>query len=300
MKNVSHTAKRLPHLSLQLVCLHREEPCWQRRTGAAARNLCLWRALEVPHFLEFGEYCNIRKMRTESARVAGLNVFSSTFQLLQMLFFGLAAVSDLQPHPESALNRCKDFLFSVFAFPVGMVRTTVNHNSSVKTCCSIIVSPLSVCRSTLLDYFCLWQRAGVPGHHWRLLPSVDKSRYGTVNMFTSTVHWATDYPAMQHPALMNEQIISFLSIRLSFLCCLEKYWCSLTCIHGPDTLWWRSPLWVCVIYSGKNWVSNQMAKLSIFDSLFEAQSYSLSNDKVAFSPGCRGFFLIQTDWILSR
>ncbi|CAG04731.1 unnamed protein product [Tetraodon nigroviridis] len=40
--------------------------------------------------------------------------------LLQMFFFGLAAVNDLQPHPESALNRCKDFLFSVFVFPVGM------------------------------------------------------------------------------------------------------------------------------------------------------------------------------------
>ncbi|XP_070772130.1 androgen-dependent TFPI-regulating protein [Enoplosus armatus] len=42
--------------------------------------------------------------------------------LLQMSFFGLAAVNDLQPgeKSESALNRCKDLLFSVFAFPVGM------------------------------------------------------------------------------------------------------------------------------------------------------------------------------------
>ncbi|XP_056902788.1 androgen-dependent TFPI-regulating protein [Takifugu flavidus] len=40
--------------------------------------------------------------------------------LLQMLFFGLAAVNDLQPHPDSMLKRCKDFLFSVFVFPVGM------------------------------------------------------------------------------------------------------------------------------------------------------------------------------------
>ncbi|KAI3363026.1 hypothetical protein L3Q82_011684 [Scortum barcoo] len=42
--------------------------------------------------------------------------------LLQMSFFGLAAVSDLQPGEKSerALNRCKDLLFSVFAFPVGM------------------------------------------------------------------------------------------------------------------------------------------------------------------------------------
>ncbi|XP_071769415.1 androgen-dependent TFPI-regulating protein [Centroberyx gerrardi] len=42
--------------------------------------------------------------------------------LLQMVFFGLAAVNDLQPgkKSETVLNRCKDLLFSVFAFPVGM------------------------------------------------------------------------------------------------------------------------------------------------------------------------------------
>ncbi|XP_059215635.1 androgen-dependent TFPI-regulating protein [Centropristis striata] len=42
--------------------------------------------------------------------------------LLQMLFFGLAALRDLQPgkNSESTLNRCKDFLFAVYAFPVGM------------------------------------------------------------------------------------------------------------------------------------------------------------------------------------
>ncbi|KAM4730514.1 androgen-dependent TFPI-regulating protein isoform 2-T2 [Anableps anableps] len=42
--------------------------------------------------------------------------------LLQMTFFGLAAVNDFQPgkKAESALNRWKDLLFSVFAFPVGM------------------------------------------------------------------------------------------------------------------------------------------------------------------------------------
>lgn len=161
-------------------------------------------------------------MLTESARVAGMRVFSSMFQLLQMLFFGLAAVNDLQPHPESTLHRWTDFLFSVFVFPVGMVRNIANYNSSVNPCCSIIAFPLSVCRSTLLDYFCLWQRVSLSGHHWCLLPSVDKSRYGTVNIFTSTVRWVIDYPVVQHPAVMNEQIISFLSTRLSFLCCLEK------------------------------------------------------------------------------
>ncbi|XP_037638162.1 androgen-dependent TFPI-regulating protein [Sebastes umbrosus] len=42
--------------------------------------------------------------------------------LLQMLFFGLAALNDLQAgkKSESTLSRCKDLLFSVFAFPVGM------------------------------------------------------------------------------------------------------------------------------------------------------------------------------------
>nr|XP_057914885.1 androgen-dependent TFPI-regulating protein [Doryrhamphus excisus] len=41
--------------------------------------------------------------------------------LLQMFFFGLAAVNDLQcgKNSETPLNRCKDVLFSVFAFPVG-------------------------------------------------------------------------------------------------------------------------------------------------------------------------------------
>ena len=52
------------------------------------------------------------------------------FQLLQMTFFGLATVNDLQPgkKSESTLNRCKDLLFSVFAFPVGMVRNTFFEN----------------------------------------------------------------------------------------------------------------------------------------------------------------------------
>ncbi|XP_034538167.1 androgen-dependent TFPI-regulating protein [Notolabrus celidotus] len=39
--------------------------------------------------------------------------------LLQMFFFGLAALSDLQEKPESVLSRCRDLLFSVFVFPVG-------------------------------------------------------------------------------------------------------------------------------------------------------------------------------------
>ncbi len=48
------------------------------------------------------------------------------FQLLQMTLFGLAAVDDLQPakKSKSTLSKCKDLLFSVFAFPVGMVRNT--------------------------------------------------------------------------------------------------------------------------------------------------------------------------------
>lgn len=43
-----------------------------------------------------------------------------------MSFFGLAALTDLQlgEKSDSALNRFKDLLFSIFAFPVGMVRNT--------------------------------------------------------------------------------------------------------------------------------------------------------------------------------
>ncbi|XP_033835178.2 androgen-dependent TFPI-regulating protein [Periophthalmus magnuspinnatus] len=42
--------------------------------------------------------------------------------LLQMTFFGLAAASDLQDakKSQSSLERCKDLLFTVFGFPVGM------------------------------------------------------------------------------------------------------------------------------------------------------------------------------------
>uniref|UniRef100_A0A3Q1FIK2 Androgen-dependent TFPI-regulating protein-like n=1 Tax=Acanthochromis polyacanthus TaxID=80966 RepID=A0A3Q1FIK2_9TELE len=42
--------------------------------------------------------------------------------VLQTVFFGLAAVNDLHPGKtaEKTLGRLKDFLFSVFAFPVGM------------------------------------------------------------------------------------------------------------------------------------------------------------------------------------
>ncbi|XP_068424497.1 androgen-dependent TFPI-regulating protein [Clinocottus analis] len=42
--------------------------------------------------------------------------------LLQMSFFGLATLNDLQAvnKQESTLNRCKDLYFSVFGFPVGM------------------------------------------------------------------------------------------------------------------------------------------------------------------------------------
>ncbi|KAJ0067059.1 hypothetical protein NL108_009984 [Boleophthalmus pectinirostris] len=42
--------------------------------------------------------------------------------LLQMTFFGLAAASDLQDgkKSQSSLDRCKDLLFAVFGFPVGM------------------------------------------------------------------------------------------------------------------------------------------------------------------------------------
>ncbi|XP_008325807.1 androgen-dependent TFPI-regulating protein [Cynoglossus semilaevis] len=42
--------------------------------------------------------------------------------LLQTFLFGLATVNDLQPgkNTEHVLSRCKDFIFSVFGFPVGM------------------------------------------------------------------------------------------------------------------------------------------------------------------------------------
>jgi len=44
---------------------------------------------------------------------------------MQMSFFGLATLNDLRAakHPESPLSRGTDLLFSVFVFPVGMVRS---------------------------------------------------------------------------------------------------------------------------------------------------------------------------------
>lgn len=50
-------------------------------------------------------------------------------QVLQIVFFGLASVNDLQPVGKdskmSLLCLSKDLLFSVFAFPVGMVSLAI-------------------------------------------------------------------------------------------------------------------------------------------------------------------------------
>jgi len=55
-----------------------------------------------------------------------------------MVFFGLASVNDLQPVGKgskiSFLCLCKDLLFSVFVFPVGMVSVTFGN---LLTCCCI-------------------------------------------------------------------------------------------------------------------------------------------------------------------
>uniref|UniRef100_A0A8D3CRE9 Androgen dependent TFPI regulating protein n=1 Tax=Scophthalmus maximus TaxID=52904 RepID=A0A8D3CRE9_SCOMX len=56
----------------------------------------------------------------------GIFVYGGPWKYLTFLnvmtFFGLAAMNDLQPgeKSKSTLSRCKDLLFSVFAFPVGM------------------------------------------------------------------------------------------------------------------------------------------------------------------------------------
>lgn len=108
------------------------------------------------------------------------------FQLLQMAFFGLAAVNDLQPDTksDSTLIRCKDLLFSVFAFPVGTVRNfffnlfilfiqekKVNVHCALKF--PLFAFDLSVCCPALLEYFCLRQRISLPSLYWHLLPPVD-------------------------------------------------------------------------------------------------------------------------------
>ena len=65
-----------------------------------------------------------------------------------MLFFGLAALSDLQAgnKAESTLNRCKDLLFSVFAFPVGTVRNTKHFHTllTIKKELCYTLTPCSV------------------------------------------------------------------------------------------------------------------------------------------------------------
>lgn len=110
------------------------------------------------------------------------------FQLLQMSFFGLAAVNDLQPHSESTLNKSKDLLFSIFAFPVGMVRNVLKSHIHLKRASHslYVVCILLVCCSTFLEYFCLWQRISLPSQYWHLLPSLDKPCYG---LYTYIFYW---------------------------------------------------------------------------------------------------------------
>ncbi|XP_029962558.1 androgen-dependent TFPI-regulating protein [Salarias fasciatus] len=86
----------------------------------------------VYHITAFSWYAFVVKSLIEKEGEqlpAGIFVYGGPWKyltflnlLLQMVFFGLAAVSDLQSekHSERILTRCKDLLFSVFAFPVGM------------------------------------------------------------------------------------------------------------------------------------------------------------------------------------
>uniref|UniRef100_A0A8C1M2Z0 Androgen-dependent TFPI-regulating protein n=1 Tax=Cyprinus carpio TaxID=7962 RepID=A0A8C1M2Z0_CYPCA len=69
--------------------------------------------------------------KRNSVKPAGMFVYGGPWKyltflnlVLQIVFFGLASVNDLQPvgkgSKTSLLCLCKDLLFSVFAFPVGM------------------------------------------------------------------------------------------------------------------------------------------------------------------------------------
>lgn len=93
-----------------------------------------------------------------------------------MSFFGLAAVNDLQPtkKSKSTVSKCKDLLFSVFAFPVGMVRNaclmnpTLCFNQRSKLCNALTLmffAFLLVCCATFLDNLCLRQRISLPSYH---------------------------------------------------------------------------------------------------------------------------------------
>lgn len=73
-----------------------------------------------------GNCCEgLMTLRSQQGQWEKTTMLLVMFQLLQMMFFGLAAVNDLQPEKkaESTLSKFKDLLFSVFAFPVGTVRT---------------------------------------------------------------------------------------------------------------------------------------------------------------------------------
>lgn len=70
-ENEPRPAKRLPHHRFQLVRLHREEPRRQGWTGAPTWDLCLWRALEVPHLSEFGAYVILGRRWTNLCRPRG-------------------------------------------------------------------------------------------------------------------------------------------------------------------------------------------------------------------------------------
>lgn len=117
-----------------------------------------------------GNCCEgLMTLRSQQGQWEKTTMLLVMFQLLQMTFFGLAAVNDLQPEKkaESTLSKFKD-LFSVFAFPVGTVRTphlqilhsfkckkppkqnTMLHINSAFAAFSL------VCCSTFLGNLCIW------------------------------------------------------------------------------------------------------------------------------------------------
>lgn len=119
-----------------------------------------------------------------------------------MTLFGLAAVNDLQPgkQTESTLKKCNDFLFSVFGFPVGMVKKYelkcnlfiyfIFFTRNLTVYYLFFLSFLVRC-SAFLDNLCLRQRTGLSGVHWLLLPSMDKPRHGLhlQNNYSSSFVW---------------------------------------------------------------------------------------------------------------
>ncbi len=128
----SHVEEILPRSCFQLVYLCPSVFLCETKFRYTSWDICLWRTLEIPHIFKHGKvpplWGHFYIVLIDILEVA-CKCFIS--QVLQLVFFGLASVNDLLPVRKdskvSLLCLGKDLLFSVFAFPVGMVSLDITR-----------------------------------------------------------------------------------------------------------------------------------------------------------------------------